>query len=62
MGISGGYSVYKDPDTFYTALADFLGDDSNARFESDVVYEEGDDFIKVVLSYYVCVCVCVCIY
>ena len=43
---SRGYLVYKQPDTFYTALADFLDDGSNAIFESDIIYDD-DDLIKV---------------
>ncbi|CAN0336892.1 unnamed protein product [Ascophyllum nodosum] len=43
---SRGYLVYKQPDTFYTALADFLDDGSNAIFESDIIYDD-DDLIKI---------------
>lgn len=40
VGTSGGYSVYTDRDTFYTALAEFTKDGDNADFQSDIVYND----------------------
>lgn len=40
MGTSGGYPVYEDRDTFYTALADFVVDGDNTRFQDDIVYKD----------------------
>ncbi|CBN79522.1 similar to Patched domain-containing protein 3 [Ectocarpus siliculosus] len=39
VGTSGGYPVYEDRDTFYTALAEFTQDGDNSRFLSDFVYK-----------------------
>eukprot|EP00752_Nemacystus_decipiens_P003669 g3381.t1 len=39
MGASGGFPVYDDPDTFYTALSAFTQDGDNSRFESEIVYD-----------------------
>ncbi|CAN0119730.1 unnamed protein product, partial [Pylaiella littoralis] len=41
LGTSGGYPVYEDRATFYTALSQFTQDGDNARFESDLVYDTG---------------------
>ena len=38
VGTSGGYPVYEDRDTFYTALAEFTVDGDNERFQSDLAY------------------------
>ncbi|CAM9351148.1 unnamed protein product, partial [Laminaria digitata] len=43
VGTSGGYPVYDDRDTFYTALAAFTADEDNARFVSDIVYNDDGD-------------------
>lgn len=40
VGTSGGYAVYEDRATFYTALSEFVEDGENARFLSDVVFNE----------------------
>ena len=40
VGTSGGYPVYDDRDTFYTALAAFTADEDNVRFVSDIVYND----------------------
>lgn len=40
VGTSGGYAVYEDRQTFYTALAEFVEDGVNARFQSDLVYND----------------------
>ncbi|CAN0345752.1 unnamed protein product, partial [Ectocarpus sp. 8 AP-2014] len=40
IGTSGGYPVYDDRDTFYTALSVFLADEDNARFLADVVFDD----------------------
>lgn len=40
MGTSGGYPVYNDRGTFYTALTEFTADGANARFQSDIVYTD----------------------
>ena len=46
VGTSKDYMVYEQPGTFYTALADFLNNDSHALFESDVIYDN-DGLLKV---------------
>ncbi|CBJ26527.1 conserved unknown protein [Ectocarpus siliculosus] len=46
VGTSGGYPVYDDRDTFYTALSAFLEDEDNARFLEDVVFDD-DGLIKI---------------
>lgn len=40
VGTSGGYPVYEDRDTFYTALAAFTDDEDNVRFVSNIVYDD----------------------
>lgn len=40
VGTSGGYPVYEDRDTFYTALAAFTEDEDNVRFVSNIVYND----------------------
>ncbi|CAM9414497.1 unnamed protein product, partial [Hapterophycus canaliculatus] len=40
VGMSGGYPVYGDPDTFYTALSEFTAEDENAGFLSDVIFND----------------------
>eukprot|EP00903_Cladosiphon_okamuranus_P015713 g14505.t1 len=40
VGTSGGYPVYDDPATFYTALSEFTEDGENARFLSDLVFND----------------------
>lgn len=59
IGSSGAYPVYEDPDTFYTALNDFLDDSSNARFESEIIFDD-DGLIKVFPVYPCVLCVCIC--
>eukprot|EP00903_Cladosiphon_okamuranus_P010290 g9741.t1 len=39
VSASGGFPVYDDPNTFYTALSDFTRDGDNSRFDSEIVYE-----------------------
>lgn len=39
VGTSGGFPVYDDPDTFYTALSEFTQDGANSRFASGIIYE-----------------------
>ncbi|CAM9359742.1 unnamed protein product, partial [Ectocarpus fasciculatus] len=46
VGTSGGFPVYDDRDTFYTALSAFLGDEDNARFLADVVFDD-EGLIKI---------------
>lgn len=46
MGTSGGYSVYEDPSTFYVAVAEFIEEEDNERFQGDIVFK-GDDAIEV---------------
>ncbi|CBJ26537.1 conserved unknown protein [Ectocarpus siliculosus] len=46
VGTSGGYPVYDDRDTFYTALSAFLADEDNARFLTDVIFDD-DGLIKI---------------
>ncbi|CAM9198844.1 unnamed protein product, partial [Ectocarpus sp. 12 AP-2014] len=46
VGTSGGYPVYDDRDTFYTALSAFLEDEDNARFLEDVIFND-DGLIKI---------------
>ena len=46
VGSSGGYPVYEDRDTFYTALSEFIQDGENARFQSDLVFKD-DETIEV---------------
>ncbi|CBJ26534.1 conserved unknown protein [Ectocarpus siliculosus] len=46
IGTSGGYPVYDDRDTFYTALSAFLADEDNARFLADVVFDD-EGIIKI---------------
>ena len=48
VGTSGGYQVYDDPATFYTALSEFTEDGVNARFLSDVIFDD-DGTIKASL-------------
>eukprot|EP00904_Undaria_pinnatifida_P008203 jgi/Undpi1/4512/HiC_scaffold_18.g07866.m1 len=38
VGTSGGYAVYDGRDTFYSALAEFIGDGDNVRFLADIAY------------------------
>eukprot|EP00752_Nemacystus_decipiens_P008590 g7670.t1 len=40
VGMSGDYMVYNDRATFYSAVAEFVVDGDNARFESDVVFND----------------------
>ncbi len=40
MGTSGGYPVYEDSATFYTAVSEFVQDGENAWFQSDVVFKD----------------------
>eukprot|EP00903_Cladosiphon_okamuranus_P022061 g20288.t1 len=40
VGASGGYPVYDDQATFYTALSEFTEDGENARFLSDLVFND----------------------
>lgn len=40
VGTSGGYPVYEDRDTFYTALTAFTDDADNVRFVSNIVYDD----------------------
>ncbi|CAM9850692.1 unnamed protein product, partial [Ectocarpus sp. 12 AP-2014] len=49
VGTSGGYPVYDDRDTFYTALSAFLADEDNARFLEDVVFDD-EGLIKICRS------------
>ncbi|CAM9506157.1 unnamed protein product [Ectocarpus sp. 12 AP-2014] len=46
VGTSGGYPVYDDRDTFYTALSAFLEDEDNARFVPDVIFDD-EGLIKI---------------
>lgn len=46
VATSGGYTVYVDPNTFYTALSEFMEEDENAGYLSDVIFSE-DGTIKV---------------
>ncbi|CAM9128130.1 unnamed protein product [Ectocarpus sp. 8 AP-2014] len=46
VGTSGGYVVYEDRATFYTALSAFAEDGANARFLEDVVFND-DGTIKI---------------
>ncbi|CAM9260832.1 unnamed protein product [Ectocarpus sp. 13 AM-2016] len=46
VGTSGGYPVYDDRDTFYTALSAFLADEDNARFLTDVIFDD-EGLIKI---------------
>ncbi|CAM9391119.1 unnamed protein product [Ectocarpus sp. 12 AP-2014] len=46
VGSSGGYQVYDDRDTFYTALSAFLADEDNARFLTDVIFDD-EGLIKI---------------
>lgn len=56
VGTSGGYPVYVDRDTFYTALAAFTADEDNVRFLSDIVYND-DGRIEASSSEQVAACV-----
>eukprot|EP00752_Nemacystus_decipiens_P004731 g4312.t1 len=49
VGTSGGYQVYDDPATFYTALSEFTEDGVNARFLADVIFDD-DGTIKICRS------------
>ena len=46
VSTSGSFLVYEQPDTFYTALADFLDDDKYALFKSSIIHDDGG-LIKV---------------
>lgn len=46
VGTSGGFPVYDDAATFYTALSDFTAEGVNARFLTDIVFND-DGTIKV---------------
>ncbi|CAM9459401.1 unnamed protein product [Scytosiphon promiscuus] len=46
VGTSGGFSVYDDPATFYTALSEFTAEEVNARFLTDVIFDD-DGTIKI---------------
>lgn len=46
VGTSGGYPVYNDAGTFYTALSDFTEDAANAQFLPDIIFND-DGTIKV---------------
>ncbi|CAM9869255.1 unnamed protein product, partial [Ectocarpus sp. 12 AP-2014] len=46
VGSSGGYAVYEDRATFYTALFAFTEDGANARFLEDVTFND-DGTIKI---------------
>ncbi|CAM9835466.1 unnamed protein product [Ectocarpus sp. 12 AP-2014] len=49
VATSGGYPVYDDRDTFYTALSAFLEDEDNGRFLEDVVFDD-EGLIKICRS------------
>ena len=49
MGTSGGYSVYDGRDTFYSALAEFIGDRDNVRLLADIAYMD-DGTIEVITA------------
>ena len=52
MGTSGGYSVYDDRATFNTAVAEFVQDGENARFESDVVFnDDGTILVSLITNH-----------
>ena len=56
VGQEYGYRVYKDPSTFYSALGDFLADDSYERFQSDIAFgDNGDIEVKVHAQWLICV-------
>ncbi|CAM9459613.1 unnamed protein product, partial [Scytosiphon promiscuus] len=40
VGMSDGYPVYDDPDTFYTALSEFMEEDDSATYLSDVIFND----------------------
>eukprot|EP00752_Nemacystus_decipiens_P014689 g13085.t1 len=43
VGVVYGYRVYEDRPTFYTALGDFLEDDNNERFQSDIAFDDNGE-------------------
>ncbi|CAM9359667.1 unnamed protein product, partial [Ectocarpus fasciculatus] len=46
VGTSGGYPVYDDRNSFYTALSAFLEDEDNARFLTEVIFDD-EGLIKI---------------
>ncbi|CAM9472608.1 unnamed protein product [Ascophyllum nodosum] len=36
---SGGYDVYNDPNTFYAAVAEFIEEEDNERFQDNIIFK-----------------------
>ncbi|CAM9472679.1 unnamed protein product, partial [Ascophyllum nodosum] len=47
---SGGYDVYDDPNTFYAAVAEFIEEEDNERFQDDIVFKS-DGSIEISRSW-----------